>query len=166
MHVCMYVCNYVYMYVCTMYVCILLYLSISIELLTARVFQKRSRPQQLILCRSLHAEALQATASEGLAQGPYVAAGAGFEPATIRSKGTTLQCATTHHNVRMYVCFYKMGLLRLDWMIRPGGRLRGQPVHSPIWLLLQMSRRVPCSSGQDATAQEHIRQHNHITCPS
>src|SRR6218665_286623 len=69
----------------------------------------------LILCRCLHAEALQATASEGLAQGPYVAAGAGFEPATIRSKGTTLQCPTTHHNVCMYVCFYKMGLLRLDW---------------------------------------------------
>src|SRR6218665_2239102 len=46
------------------------------------------RPQQLTLCRSLHAEALQTTASEGLAQGPYVAARAGFEPATIRSKGT------------------------------------------------------------------------------
>ena len=30
------------------------------------------------LCRSLHAEAPQATASEGLAQGPYVAATAGF----------------------------------------------------------------------------------------
>src|SRR6218665_3882905 len=28
-------------------------------------------PQQLTLCRSLHAEALQATASEGLAQGPW-----------------------------------------------------------------------------------------------
>ena len=31
-------------------------------------FQKRSRPQQLELCRSLHAEALHAIASEGLAQ--------------------------------------------------------------------------------------------------
>jgi len=29
------------------------------------------RPQQLTLCRSLHAEALQATVSEGLAQGPW-----------------------------------------------------------------------------------------------
>ena len=36
---------------------------------------------------SEHAEALQATASEGLAQGPYVAARAGFEPTTLRSKG-------------------------------------------------------------------------------
>ena len=34
-----------------------------------------------------HAEAPQATASEGLAQGPYMAAGAGFEPATLQTKG-------------------------------------------------------------------------------
>ena len=34
---------------------------------------------------SLHAEALQATASEGLAQGPYVVTRAGFEPATLKS---------------------------------------------------------------------------------
>ena len=32
-------------------------------------------------------EALQATASQGLAQGPYVAARAGFEPGTLLSKG-------------------------------------------------------------------------------
>ena len=45
---------------------------------------------QLTLCRSLHAEALQAIASEGLARGPYVApaARARFEPTTFRSKGT------------------------------------------------------------------------------
>ena len=34
-----------------------------------------------------HAEALQATASEGLAQCLYVAARAGFEPATFQAKG-------------------------------------------------------------------------------
>ena len=33
--------------------------------------QRCSRPQQLTLCRSLHAEALQATVSEGLAQGTW-----------------------------------------------------------------------------------------------
>ncbi len=33
-------------------------------------------------------EALQATTSEGLAQGPYVAARVGFEPATFRTQGT------------------------------------------------------------------------------
>ena len=54
--------------------CSVLYLSISIALLTACDFQKRSQPQQLTLCRSLHAGALQASVSEGLAQGPYVAA--------------------------------------------------------------------------------------------
>jgi len=35
-----------------------------------------------------HAEAPQATASEGFAQGPYVAARAGCELATLRTKGT------------------------------------------------------------------------------
>ena len=34
-----------------------------------------------------HAEAPQPNASEGLAEGPYVAARAGFEPATLRTKG-------------------------------------------------------------------------------
>ena len=34
-----------------------------------------------------HAEAPQAIASEELAQGPDVAARAGFEPATLRTKG-------------------------------------------------------------------------------
>ena len=34
-----------------------------------------------------HAEAPQATVSEGLAQGPYVAARAGFEPEILRTKG-------------------------------------------------------------------------------
>ena len=43
----------------------------------------------MALCQSLHAEALQATASEGLANGSYVAARAGFEPATLRLKGVT-----------------------------------------------------------------------------
>ena len=33
----------------------------------------------LILCRNKHAEALQTTMSEGLAQGPYVAAKVEFE---------------------------------------------------------------------------------------
>ena len=33
------------------------------------------------------AEVAQATVSEGLAQGPYVAARAGFEPTTLRTKG-------------------------------------------------------------------------------
>ena len=37
-----------------------------------------------------HAEAPQATASEGLAQGPYMAAKAGFEPMTLWAKGAEM----------------------------------------------------------------------------
>ena len=42
----------------------------------------------MILCQSGHAEALQATTSEGLAQGSYKAARVGFEPATFRMQST------------------------------------------------------------------------------
>ena len=54
------------------------------------------------LCRSLQAEAVQATASEELAPGPYIAARAGFEPATLWSKGNDStnapQCLRTDRN--------------------------------------------------------------------
>ena len=46
-----------------------------------------------------HAEVPQATASEGLAYGPYEVATAGFEPATLRTKGvesTNEQTCPTH----------------------------------------------------------------------
>jgi len=77
--------------------CIVLYLSISIALLTALAFQKRSLPQQLTLCLSLHAEVRQSTASEGLAHGLYVADKEGdSNTATIRLKGIdSTKCATT-----------------------------------------------------------------------
>ena len=42
----------------------------------------------LILCRSYQAEALHATVSEGLAQGPYVAAKVEFKPATLQTHQT------------------------------------------------------------------------------
>ena len=42
----------------------------------------------LMLCRSSHAEPLQATASERPARGPYVTARVGLEPATFRMEGT------------------------------------------------------------------------------
>ena len=50
-------------------------------------FSEALPTKALTLCRSLHAEAQQATPSEGLAQCPYVATIAGFEPAILRSKG-------------------------------------------------------------------------------
>ena len=46
----------------------------------------------LTLCRSQHTKALQATVSEGLAQGPYMAAKVGFEPATLRTEGNFFFC--------------------------------------------------------------------------
>ena len=86
---------------------ILFYFSMSIALLTASSFHKRSRPQQLALCRSLHAEALQATASEGLAQGPYVAAREGFKPRTLRSKGVDSTNAPPRPNAHISLTFYQ-----------------------------------------------------------
>src|SRR6218665_798550 len=87
---------------------IVLYLSISIALLTAGAFQKRSRPQQLTLCRSLHAEALQAIAGKELAQGPYMTARAGFEPTTLRSHGVVSSnappCIECIQYLFMYIC--------------------------------------------------------------
>src|SRR6218665_1575792 len=56
-------------------------------------FQKRSRPQQLTLCRSLHAKALQAIAGKG----PYMAARAGFEP------GRTASSQPMRHHVTMHM---------------------------------------------------------------
>ena len=47
------------------------------------------------LNRFLHAKALQATTNEGLAQGPYVAAGIGFEHATLCRKAPNL--LLSHH---------------------------------------------------------------------
>ena len=45
---------------------------------------------KLVLCQSYQAEALQAIVSEGLAQGPYVAAEVRFEHATLWMQGTIL----------------------------------------------------------------------------
>src|SRR6218665_652993 len=58
------------------------------------------------VCRSLHAEALLATVSEGLSQDPYMAARARFEPTTFRSKGvvsTNAPPGPTMYCLYMYV---------------------------------------------------------------
>jgi len=44
-----------------------------------------------------HAEALHSTVSEGLAQGPYVAARAGVEPITLLTKGVASSNAPMRH---------------------------------------------------------------------
>src|SRR6218665_2245718 len=56
-----------------------------------------------------HSTVLQVTASEGLAQGPYVAARAGFEPATLLSNGIDSNNAPPRPTyVYMCVCIHNM----------------------------------------------------------
>ena len=43
---------------------------------------------------------LQATASEGLAQGSYMAAGMGLEPATLRMQGRELTTTDPEHPIQ------------------------------------------------------------------
>src|SRR6218665_2305038 len=50
-----------------------------------------------------HAEAPKSTASEGLAQGPYVTARAGFEPGTLRTKFVE---STNEPPSLMYTCMF------------------------------------------------------------
>ena len=53
-----------------------------------------------------YAEAPQATTSEGLAQGPYVEASAGFEPAILRMKGDNLPMSH-HAQYTLYLLEYE-----------------------------------------------------------
>ena len=50
-----------------------------------------------------HAEASQATLSEGLAQGPYVAARVGFEPTTLRMKDDELTSEPPHPTLIYFI---------------------------------------------------------------
>jgi len=58
--------------------------AISIAPLQPTTTQRRSRHNTDTVLE-FHAEAPQTTASEELAEGPYVAAGAGFEPSTLQT---------------------------------------------------------------------------------
>ena len=60
--------------------------AVSIVSLQSTTTQRRSR-HSMDTVPQFHAEAPQATVSEGLAQGPYVADRAGVEPMTFRTKG-------------------------------------------------------------------------------
>src|SRR6218665_890737 len=73
--------------------------AISIVPLQATTTQRRSR-HNTDTVPEFHAEAPQATVSEGLAQGPYVAARAGVEPMTLRTKGLdSTNAPPTPHNI-------------------------------------------------------------------
>ena len=55
-----------------------------------------------------HEEVPQATVSEVLAQGPYVAARAGFEPVTVRTKG--VEFTNVLHLLVLFVGFLYVNL--------------------------------------------------------
>src|SRR6218665_23640 len=59
--------------------------AISIAPLQSPTFQKRSRHSTYTVSE-FHAETPLTSVSEGFVQGPYMAARAGFEPATLRKK--------------------------------------------------------------------------------
>ena len=75
-----------------------------------------------ILCRSFTPKRHNcATVSEGLAQGPYVAARAGFEPTTLRTKGidsTKAPTCPTYHMYYMSILYVRgtLYMLRCDTM--------------------------------------------------
>ena len=58
-------------------------IQVPLQVFRSTTTQRDSRHRTYTVSE-FHAEAQQATASEGLAQGPYVAARAGFEPMTLR----------------------------------------------------------------------------------
>src|SRR6218665_3382499 len=78
--------DYCILLYCIVLYCFVLYCIVFIQFYSTS-HSLSLKETQLTLCRSLQTEALQATASEGLAKGPYVAARARFEPTTQRSKG-------------------------------------------------------------------------------
>src|SRR6218665_2273487 len=62
-----------------------------IQAISIAPLQAHCYPEALLTqhgyCVQVHTEALQATASKGLAQGLYMAAKIGFEPVTLQTKG-------------------------------------------------------------------------------
>jgi len=68
--------------------------------------QRRSR-HSTDTASEFHAEASQATVSEGLAQGHYVTARAGFETATLRTKGDESTNEPPRHTANIIVKFSK-----------------------------------------------------------
>ena len=58
-----------------------------------------------------HVEPPQTTASDGLAQGPYVAARTGFEPVILRTKGAE----STNAPPRLTCLYDQLTLLLINW---------------------------------------------------
>src|SRR6218665_188449 len=77
----------------------------SLAPLQVRYYSKALQAQHGYYVSEFHAEAPQATVSEGLAKGPYVAARVGFEPTTIRMKGVESNIETLCPTLTVYLFF-------------------------------------------------------------
>src|SRR6218665_3520329 len=87
---------------------------ISIAPLQVHYYSEAPRRSADIVLES-HAEAPQATASEGLVQGPYVEARAGFEPVTFRTKGIE----STNESLSLYAmsCYVRLCSVILCYVV-------------------------------------------------
>src|ERR1700733_1851312 len=86
--------------------------SISIAPLQASLYSEALPTTARTLCWSFHAEAHRVTVSDGLAQGPYVAPRAGFEPTTLRPQANTYPL---YHNASQIACMGARVCERVRW---------------------------------------------------
>src|SRR3984885_10081102 len=90
-----------------------LFYSISIAPLQVTLYSEALPTTAQTLCWSFHVEAHRAIVSEELAQGPYVARRAGFEPTTLRPQAN----ARTHCITTPSVAIIQIRMFRLSCMI-------------------------------------------------
>src|SRR6218665_3332034 len=84
-----------------MYLCILCSFIQDIYIAPLQVhYYSEALPTQHGYCVGVSRRSAQATASEGLAHGPYVVTRAGFEPTILRTKGDE----STKEPPHLYVC--------------------------------------------------------------
>src|SRR6218665_1808829 len=83
----------------------------SLAPLQVHYYSKALQTQHGYYVSEFHAEAPQATVSEGLAKGPYVAARVGFEPTTIRMKGVESNNETLYAPHLLFIYFLFINLL-------------------------------------------------------
>src|SRR6218665_2212450 len=77
----------------------------SLAPLQVRYYSKALQTQHRYYVSEFHAEAPQATVSEGLTKGPYGAARGGFEPTTLRMKGVESNIERLSHTYCLFI-FY------------------------------------------------------------
>src|ERR1700733_10164440 len=82
---------------------IIIIYSISIVPLQVTLYSEALPTTVRTLCWSFHAETQRAVVSEGLAQGPYGAPRAGFEPTMLRPQANArTNCTTLPHQIHSF----------------------------------------------------------------